>query len=122
MAFNFVRPRFGSSKVPWFVSDTLPTGEGGGIEPLTADDTVDLSDLAAGGVAAATITVTGAAIGDGVIINPGAAAPAGVVLEARVSAADTVAYRAQNLGSSALPDPTFLAITILVIPSGTTPA
>jgi hypothetical protein len=59
---------------------------------------VNLPSIADGDVGEATVTITGAEVGDSVVINaPAAGLTAGMAIcEARVSAADTVKIRAVN--------------------------
>ena len=69
---------------------------------LRYDSNITIPALAAGAEDTATITVTGAAVGDHVIFNPKDALPAGVgIMSSRVGAADTVHVRFRNFGSSA---------------------
>lgn len=64
---------------------------------------ITISALAAGAEEDLTLTVTGAAIGDHVIVSPAAAPEAGVgFVLAWVSAANTVSVRVHNFGASGL--------------------
>ena len=65
---------------------------------VTGTVSVNLPSIADGDVGEATVTITGATVGDTVIMTPPAAGlTAGIaVCEARVSAADTVKIRAVN--------------------------
>jgi len=70
--------------------------------PLTGTTTVDLASIAAGTCAAVNITVTGAAVGDGVVVGAPAAPEAGLVWAGRVSVANTVTVRVCNVTGSAI--------------------
>lgn len=79
---------------------------------------ITISALAAGAEEELTIAVTGAAVGDHVIVTPNAAAPeAGVSFGLTwVSAADTVKIRVSNLSAGALTGGN-LSVAVLVIRS-----
>jgi len=64
---------------------------------ITATATLDFGSIATTATADLTITVTGAAVGDAVILGLPAAPAAGIVFFAFVSAADTVKVRAMNI-------------------------
>jgi hypothetical protein len=73
---------------------------------VTASATVPALSL--GDVGSVTITVSGASVGDGVVVNPNSDLPAGVVIAyARVSAANTVKIGFSGTGSSASYSQTF---------------
>jgi hypothetical protein len=72
-------------------------GSAGGSAPLHASASLNFTSVAAGGQQELTITVTGAAVGDGVILAPPAAPEAGLVWAGRVSAVNTVTVRAVNV-------------------------
>lgn len=83
-------------------------------EILTATAALDFPSIAAAASADLTITVTGAAVNDGVILGLPAAPTAGIVYQAFVSATNTVTVRATNITAAAI-DPlsqTFRVITI----------
>lgn len=63
---------------------------------LTATASVAIGTLAAGASADSTMTVTGAVVGDVVILNPQVSMPGGLRLRAYVSAADTVTISVLN--------------------------
>lgn len=67
---------------------------------LTATASPAIPTLAAGASADVTMTVTGAVVGDVVIVNPQMAMPGGLRLRAYVSGADTVTISVLN-GSTA---------------------
>lgn len=67
---------------------------------LTATATLDFPSIAAATQASLTITVTGAAVGDEVIMALPAAPAAGLVFNAFVSATNTVTIRASNISGS----------------------
>ena len=69
---------------------------------LTASATLDFPSIAAVSQANLTITVTGAAVGDEVILSLPAAPAAGLVFNAFVSAANTVTVRATNVTAAAV--------------------
>lgn len=68
---------------------------------LTAESTINFPEIAAGATADSSgITVTGAAVGNAVMVGVPAAIEAGIVVTAYVSAADTVKVRAANVTAS----------------------
>jgi hypothetical protein len=67
---------------------------------LSATASLDFTSISAASQASLTITVTGAAVGDEVIMALPAAPAAGLVFNAFVSAADTVTIRASNISGS----------------------
>ena len=67
---------------------------------LSASASLDFTSISAASQASLTITVTGAAVGDEVIMALPAAPTAGLVFNAFVSAADTVTIRASNISGS----------------------
>lgn len=67
---------------------------------LTATATLNFPSISAASQADLTITVTGAAVGDEVMMSLPAAPAAGLVFNAFVSAADTVTIRASNITAS----------------------
>lgn len=69
---------------------------------LTATAALDFPSIAAAAKADLTITVTGAAVGDAVILGLPAAPAAGLVFNGFVSAANTVTIRASNTSSGAV--------------------
>jgi hypothetical protein len=64
---------------------------------LSAAASLDFSSISAGASADLTITVTGAAVGNNVILGLPAAPAAGIIFQAFVSGADTVTVRATNI-------------------------
>lgn len=64
---------------------------------LSASASLNFPSVAAAGQAELTITVTGAAVGDAVVLAPPAAPDAGLVWAGRVSAANTVTVRVANI-------------------------
>lgn len=73
---------------------------GGGGAALFASAALNFAEVAAAGQQELTITVTGAAVGDGVVLAPPAAPEAGLVFNGRVSATNTVTVRASNITAS----------------------
>jgi hypothetical protein len=69
---------------------------------LTATASLDFPNILASASADLTITVTGAAVGDAVVLGPPADPDAGLTFLAFVSAADTVTVRACNFSSGAI--------------------
>jgi len=67
---------------------------------LTATATLNFPSISAAAQADLTITVTGAAVGDEVVMSLPAAPAAGLVFNAFVSATDTVTIRASNITAS----------------------
>lgn len=64
---------------------------------LSATATLDFPSVAAGGSQELTVTVTGAAAGDTVVLGPPAAIEAGLVWNGYVSAVNTVRVRVSNI-------------------------
>ena len=81
---------------------------------LTATATLNFPSISAASQADLTITVTGAATGDEVIMSLPAAPAAGIVFNAFVSAADTVTIRASNITGSPV-DPASASYGVIVI-------
>lgn len=67
---------------------------------LSASAALDFGSISAAAQADLTITVTGAAAGDEVILALPAAPAAGIVFNAFVSAANTVTVRASNISAA----------------------
>lgn len=67
---------------------------------LTATASLNFPSISAASQADLTITVTGAAVGDEVIMSLPAAPAAGLVFNAFVSATNTVTVRASNISGS----------------------
>ena len=77
------------------------TGSGSTVTEITAATaTLNFGSIATTASADLTITVTGAAVGDEVIMALPAAPAAGIVFNAFVSAANTVTIRATNITAS----------------------
>ena len=81
---------------------------------LTATATLNFPSISAASQADLTITVTGAATGDEVIMALPAAPAAGIVFNAFVSAANTVTVRASNITGSPV-DPASASYGVIVI-------
>jgi hypothetical protein len=81
---------------------------------LSGSSSLDFGSISAVSQASLTITVTGAAVGDEVIMALPAAPAAGIVFNAFVSAADTVTIRASNITASAV-DPAAATYGVIVI-------
>ena len=81
---------------------------------LTASATLDFPSIAAVSQANLTITVTGAAVGDEVMLSLPAAPTAGIVFNAFVSAANTVTVRATNVTAGAI-DPASATYGVIVL-------
>ena len=79
----------------------------------TATATLDFPSISAVSQADLTITVTGAVVGDEVVLALPAAPTAGIVFNAFVSAADTVTVRASNITAAAV-DPASASYSVLV--------
>ena len=69
---------------------------------LFASAALDFASVAAVGQQELTITVTGAAVGDAVVLAPPATLTAGLVATARVSATNTVTVRLSNITAAAI--------------------
>jgi len=83
-------------------------------EILRGTGDLDFGSIAAQSKADLTITVTGAAVGDPVFFGVFAIPPTGIVLQAFVSATDTVTIRATNVTSSPI-DPDSANYKVLVL-------
>lgn len=81
---------------------------------LSATASLDFGSISAASQASLTITVTGAAVGDEVIMALPAAPAAGIVFNAFVSAANTVTIRASNITASPV-DPVAATYGVIVI-------
>ena len=81
---------------------------------LTATATLNFPSISAASQADLTITVTGAATGDEVIMSLPAAPAAGIVFNAFVSATNTVTIRASNITGSPV-DPASASYGVIVI-------
>lgn len=80
---------------------------------LTASATLDFPSIAAAAQANLTITVTGAAVNDEVVLGLPAAPTAGIVFNAFVSATNTVTVRATNVTASPV-DPASATYSVIV--------
>jgi hypothetical protein len=67
---------------------------------LVSVATLDFPSISAASTQTLTVTVPGAAVGDVVAIGLPATVNAGIVFDARVSAADTLTVRAMNITAS----------------------
>jgi hypothetical protein len=81
---------------------------------LSASASLDFGSIGAAAQAGLTITVTGAAVGDEVIVALPAAPAAGLVFNAFVSATDTVTIRASNITAAPV-DPAAASYGVIVI-------
>jgi hypothetical protein len=81
---------------------------------LSASGTLDFPSIAAAGNQDLTIAVTGAAVGDAVILGLPASPDAGVVFDAWVSATNTVKIRATNATAGAV-DPASASYRVIVV-------
>jgi hypothetical protein len=81
---------------------------------LSASASLDFGSISTASQASLTITVTGAAVGDEVIMALPAAPAAGLVFNAFVSAANTVTVRASNI-SGAPVDPAAATYGVIVL-------
>jgi hypothetical protein len=81
---------------------------------LSGSASLNFAEIAAAAQASLTITVTGAAVGDEVILALPAAPAAGIVFNAFVSAADTVTVRASNITAAPV-DPAAATYGVIVI-------
>jgi hypothetical protein len=76
--------------------------------------TLDFPSIAAAGTQALTITVPGVSVNDIVVLGLPATVNAGVVFDARVSAADTVTVRALNITAAPI-DPASAQYEVVVL-------
>jgi hypothetical protein len=81
---------------------------------LSGSASLDFGSIGAAAQAGLTITVTGAAVGDEVIMALPAAPAAGLVFNAFVSATDTVTIRASNITAAPV-DPAAASYGVIVI-------
>lgn len=81
---------------------------------LAAVATLDFPSISAVSTQALTITVPGASVNDVVLLGLPATVNAGVVFDARVSAADTVTVRALNITAGAI-DPASAQYEVIVL-------
>jgi hypothetical protein len=81
---------------------------------LSGSASLNFAEIAAAAQASLTITVTGAAVGDEVIMALPAAPAAGLVFNAFVSAANTVTVRASNITAAPV-DPAAATYGVIVI-------
>jgi hypothetical protein len=81
---------------------------------LSGSASLDFGSISAVSQANLTITVTGAAVGDEVILALPAAPTAGIVFNAFVSAANTVTVRASNITAGSI-DPAAATYGVIVI-------
>ncbi|MEV4287356.1 capsid cement protein [Nonomuraea bangladeshensis] len=81
---------------------------------LSASASLNFPSVAAAGQQELTVTVTGAAVGDAVVLAPPAAVDAGLVWAGRVSAANTVTVRVANITDAPI-DPAAAAWGVQVI-------
>lgn len=81
---------------------------------LSATASLDFGSISAASQANLTITVTGAAVGDEVVMALPAAPAAGIVFNAFVSAANTVTIRASNITASPV-DPGAATYGVIVV-------
>ena len=81
---------------------------------LKGTSALDFGSISAAASADLTISVTGAAVGDGVVLSLPAAPTAGIVFMAFVSATDTVTVRAMNITGSPV-DPASATYQVQVV-------
>ena len=81
---------------------------------LSGSASLNFPEIAAASQANLTITVTGAAVGDEVVLALPAAPAAGLVFNAFVSASNTVTIRASNITASPV-DPAAATYGVIVI-------
>jgi len=81
---------------------------------LSASASLDFGSISTASQASLTITVTGAAVGDEVIMALPAAPAAGLVFNAFVSAANTVTIRASNISGASV-DPAAATYGVIVL-------
>lgn len=93
-----IGPCFGNASVMFsgLQGFRLPAGQ------LSNTASLDFPSIAAGGQQDLTITVTGAATGDTVLLGPPSSLLAGLTVWGRVSAANTVSIRLSNITGSAI--------------------
>lgn len=70
------------------------------LKTLAATATLDFPSVAAAGTQTLTVSCPGASVGDVVSIGLPGTVNAGIVFDARVSAADTITLRAMNITAS----------------------
>ena len=96
------------------LSDDLKALGGGGLEILRGSASLDFPSIGAQARQVLDITVTGAVTGDDVTVHPDSSLTSGLVLQAWVTAADTVRVAAINYTGSAI-DPTAFTVRVNVL-------
>lgn len=82
--------------------------DGAGVAKMfTVTDTINLSSVAAGSTATDTASLTGVATGDFVLFSATTAAPDGLIIQAYVSASNTITVRAHNPTASTITGGTY---------------
>lgn len=94
------------------MSDDLLALGGGGLEIIRASASLDFPNIAGPGRQSLTMTVTGAAVGDDVTVHADGIT-AGLLLQAWVSAADTVTVACGNYSASSI-DPAAFTVRVNV--------
>lgn len=101
-------------------SGKLPSAQLAGVSavaPLTTTATLNFASTANGAVATElTVTVTGAAVGDKVVLGPPSTLETGLIAFGYVSAANTVSIRLANLSGSTV-DPASASWKVAVFTS-----
>ena len=99
-----------------FDSDGVWVGDGllGHAHALDGSGELDFGSIAGGDNAVKTLTVAGAALGDGVVLGLPSTADAGLIFQAFVSAANTVTIRAENHTEAAI-DPASATYRVKVL-------
>jgi hypothetical protein len=72
---------------------------------LTATATLDFPSIAAGGYADIAAVLTGATVNSSVEVGPPAAPTPGIIVQAFISAANTLTFRANNITTAAIDPP-----------------
>lgn len=81
---------------------------------LTATASVAVGTLGAGASADVTMTVTGAVVGDVVILNPQVDMPDGLILRPYVSGANTVTINVTNASTGSIPGSSYSMKAVLL--------
>lgn len=79
-----------------------------------AKATLDFPSVAAAGTQSLTVSVSGAEVGDAVLVVPGVTPVAGLLFDAQVTARGVVAVRAHNITAAAI-DPAAGVFRVIVI-------
>lgn len=107
-ANGFIADAGGMAVTGGIISDTITLGGGTTINTIVRGTVaIDPASIASAAVGETSVTITGATVGDTVVLSPPTAGlTAGLgLLDARVSAANTVKVRIANLSGGSVDEP-----------------